>query len=220
MLGKNACVIEIKVVDDPEELRRYHANDDALLAQIFTSLIGSEAPFSVIVCNDLFKIIWTEDRCDGTTHFYTYPHGNNFGDLNDPTQSAVFCQTMFHAVRCSLVEVIEDRKAKKARTTTVDETVKKEGFQPGYLSQRTKPGTKPNIFGGSGLPKSYKRGVALDGSEFHFAPFDFKDWSQEDMDKLDRDLAFQEKYNCDFTEEKKPTKSSTEAKTASSTMEF
>jgi hypothetical protein len=164
MLGKNACVVEIKVVDDPEEIRRYHANDDALLAQIFTSLIGSEAPFSVIVCNDLFKIIWTEDQCDGTTHFHTYPHGNNFGDLRDPTQSAVFCQTMFHAVRCSLVKVIEDRKPKKARTTTVDETVKKEGFEPGYLSQRAKPGTKPNIFGGSGLPKSYKRGVALDGS--------------------------------------------------------
>jgi hypothetical protein len=179
------------------------------------------------VCNELCKIVWKkcytyQENPDGTTYFYTYPHGNSYADLASEDASALFCRVMFHIVRCSLLKGSQKRVAKVARKTTVEDTAKKERFQPGYVSHRNKPIPKAVPHGCHSVPGGFKRGVALDGSEFYFGPFDFTGWSQEEIDKLCSDLELQEKYGCEFTGGGKKVKSNSsgDAKTASSTMEL
>ena len=168
----------------------------------------------LLVCNDIFKVIWIEEDSEGRTYFYTYPENNSFGDLAIEADRDIFIEVMFHVVRCSLRTGTGERVAKKARKTQVPETAKKEGYQAKYVSQGSKPTVKPVPYegnsGGSSapgsMPKTYKRGVAIDGSEFEFAPFDFTGWSQSEMDKLWRDLELQEDYVFKFEEEEEPRK--------------
>jgi hypothetical protein len=106
------AVVELKVFGGrhPED---FHDNDKSLCAQIFTSLIGSEAPLGIIVTNRKCKFIWKK-HVGEHLHFQTFPDGRLMADLEDPQIKELLVEVFHELVRCSV------RSSERGKTDTVD----------------------------------------------------------------------------------------------------
>jgi len=136
----------------------YHLAGRDLCAQLFTSLIGSEAPLGVVVTNGKFKFVWKEE-VDGAFHFYTYPSGNDLASFDDPVEKEFFVAVMFDVVRCST------RNGEEKSTYWR------------YIIRSRRSNENRNNSNNARPSDGVTRGVAIDGSLFTFAPYDFTDWS-------------------------------------------
>jgi len=185
-LREIVAVVEMKVVSLPEK-KDYHLQRNALCAQIFTSLIGSEAPLGIIVTNGMFKFIWREE-VNGLTHFFTYPKDNNLADLGIPDDKEFFAAVMFDVVRCSMRRYLGLSKADSRRLGLSRGIMDPEDSKWRYITSRQRNIQNINGSSNNGTTFGTSRAVARDGSVFDFAPYDFTDWSPQEFETLQRHL--------------------------------
>jgi len=187
------AVVEMKVARS-RTAKNYHSQSDALCSQIFTSLIGSEAPLGIIVTNGMFKFIWRE-QIRGFTHFFTYPHGNDLSDFRDPGEKEFFAAVMFEVVRCSMWRTSGSVSAKRQSLTLPRDIPNLQSRRWRYIvASRRNSQNISNSFNGR-TAGGRSRAVARDGSVFSLAPFDFTDWSPENYESLQIHLKIEEKQS-------------------------
>ena len=99
--GKAMAVVEVRITP-PNKFEDYHKNTNAIIAQIFTSMIGAEAPIGLILGYKMFKFFWMEKQDDGSLHVFDYPSGNDMADMADSSDFELLTKILFQLVRCSV----------------------------------------------------------------------------------------------------------------------
>jgi hypothetical protein len=228
---KPVAVVEAKLFYDRYR-SHFHMRDNAILHQIWSSLIGSEAPVGLVLANGRFKFFWKEEH-ESKTYFFTFPIGHKFGDFARPLDAEVFCEVMFHVIRCSIKIELSPRELLKSDD------------EPKFPSeQKGKPGLPRRKLAAEKVAKMAKRevddrggqdggsdkkarkvGVFPDGTEFFFAPYDFSYWSESDLEVMDKQLAREKKQlrsTIHFEAERMKAERDdwSNRQTAANTMEF
>ena len=185
---KFVAVVEGKIFK-PARVVDYHRCNNAICAQIFTSLIGSDAPLGIVLANGAFKLIWKEEVGE-ETYFYTYPEGNDLADFYHDEPRKVFVQVMFHVVRCAVVTELEGTfPIPEPETRPIAAAP---GLEPKYDS--AKSGSVRGLFKGinfNSIP--FEKGATRSGTPFEFARYPLGHLSRDEILRLSCDLINQER---------------------------
>jgi len=226
---KPVAVVEAKIYSNKKKCH-YHMRNNAILHQIWASLIGSEAPLGVVLANGRFKFFWVEEH-DDKTYFFTFPAGNSLGDFSKTEDSRVFCEVMFHVVRCSLSFVESSREAMESdddfKVVSEDESKSALAKRKAKEDERDAKRKDRQQVGNDSTDKHARKvGVFMDGSEFLFAPYDFSYWSEDELEVMDKQLDRDKKqlrerleWEAEFAK-KKAEKHLSSGQTAANTAEF
>jgi len=181
MLKDIVAVCEMKILRELNT-QDYHLTGGALCAQIFTSLIGSEAALGIVVTNGSFKFLWKE-IIGGSLQFYTYPSGNNLASFADPVEKEFFVAVLFDVVRCSILNENISTSAQSVESPT----------DIRYRSWRYIISGRRSEQSHNGVSTDASTVRAADGSLHTFAPIDFSQWSPEEYANLQKQLLDEQK---------------------------
>jgi len=175
------AVCEMKILTQIS-IDDYNLTGKELCAQLFTSLIGSEAPLAIVLTNGMFKVVWRETE-DGRTRFFTYPSGNQLADFSYPAEKEFFVALLFDVIRCSI------RQDSPASDISQNGSFPSDPIHRSWRyilsSRRTRSVRAAAV-------------VATDGSEFVMEPYDFFDWPLEKYSDLQRLLRKEKKRSLRF----------------------
>ena len=192
------AVVEAKIYHNKKK-SHFHMRNNAILHQIWSSLIGSGATVGIVLANGRFKFFWVEEH-EGKTHFFTFPAGHTLGDFAKPADREVFCEVMFHVVRCSMKYMLEPREELESddERKVTSEQKGRSGLQrerdQAEDAEKDAKRKADSQAGKDGSDKHARKvGVFMDGSEFLFAPYDFSYWSEAELEIMDEHLSLEKK---------------------------